>query len=99
MVVPSNQEPQTLLAVSCSLPGPRFQQAAVCLLAERRPHDAHLLLTVHVLWSAAYLVVADEKYGRQIPFAFLERTREEFQSKFAERARTAAAHSFDKSFG
>eukprot|EP00891_Asterochloris_glomerata_P001061 jgi/Astpho2/1061/Aster-07445 len=46
-----------------------------------------------------YLVVADEKYGRQIPFAFLERTREEFQSKFAERARTAAAHSFDKSFG
>jgi vesicle-associated membrane protein 72 len=44
-------------------------------------------------------VVADEEYGRQIPFAFLERVRDEFQAKYAEKGKTAAAHSLDKSFG
>lgn len=46
-----------------------------------------------------YLVVADESYGRQIPFAFLERVRDEFTGKYADKAQTAAAHSLDKSFG
>lgn len=46
-----------------------------------------------------YLVVADEEYGRQIPFAFLERVRDEFQAKYAEKGKTAAGHSLDKSFG
>jgi hypothetical protein len=44
-------------------------------------------------------VVADEEYGRQIPFAFLERVRDEFQAKYAEKGKTAAVHSLDKSFG
>lgn len=48
---------------------------------------------------AAYLVVADEEYGRQVPFAFLERVRDEFEEKFAEKGRTAAAHSMDRTFG
>jgi hypothetical protein len=48
---------------------------------------------------AAYLVVADEEYGRQIPFAFLERVRDEFQAKCAEKGKTAGANSLNKSFG
>lgn len=48
---------------------------------------------------AAFLVVADEGYGRQVPFAFLEKVREEFQQKFADKGRTSPAHSLDKVFG
>ena len=48
---------------------------------------------------AAYLVVADEAYGRQIPFSFLERVRDEFEEKYAEKGRTAPAHSMDRTFG
>jgi len=46
-----------------------------------------------------YLVVADEAYGRQIPYAFLERVRDEFTRNWAERSKAAPAHSLDKSFG
>ncbi|KAK9830315.1 hypothetical protein WJX72_010959 [[Myrmecia] bisecta] len=46
-----------------------------------------------------FLVVADENYGRQIPFAFLERVKEEWQAKFADKGRQAPAHSLDKTFG
>lgn len=46
-----------------------------------------------------FLVVADEGYGRQVPFAFLEKIREEFQQKFADKGRTSPAHSLDKQFG
>lgn len=48
---------------------------------------------------AAYLVVADEAYGRQIPFAFLERVRDEFEEKFADKGRASPAHSLDRTFG
>ena len=48
---------------------------------------------------AAFLVVADEQFGRQVPFAFLERVRAEFQEKFADKGRTATAHSLDNSVG
>jgi hypothetical protein len=44
-------------------------------------------------------VVADEAYGRQIPFAFLERLRDAFVEKFADRARTAPENSLNSSFG
>lgn len=48
---------------------------------------------------AAFLVVADEQFGRQIPFAFLEKVREEWQQKWVEKGPAATAHSLDKSFG
>lgn len=49
---------------------------------------------------AAYLVVADEDFGRQIPFAFLERVKEDFKRRYGGgRADTAIAHSLDKEFG
>lgn len=49
--------------------------------------------------SAAFLAVADEEYGRQIPFAFLERIQAEWKEKLADKARSATAHSLDKTFG
>ena len=45
------------------------------------------------------MVVADEQFGRQIPYAFLERVRAEFQEKFADKGHTATAHSLDKAVG
>ena len=54
---------------------------------------------VGVRCPAAFLSVADEDYGRQIPFAFLERIQTEWKEKLADKARTATAHSLDKTFG
>jgi Regulated-SNARE-like domain len=51
------------------------------------------------LHYAAFLAVADEEYGRQIPFAFLERIQAEWKEKLADKARSATAHSLDKTFG
>lgn len=44
-------------------------------------------------------MVAEESYGRQIPFAFLDKVKEEWFEKWADRGATAIAHSMDKSFG
>ncbi|KAJ7546646.1 hypothetical protein O6H91_08G048800 [Diphasiastrum complanatum] len=47
-----------------------------------------------------YMVVADEDFGRQIPFAFLERVKEDFKRRYGGgKAATAIAHSLDKEFG
>lgn len=46
-----------------------------------------------------FLVVADEAFGRQIPFAFLERVSEDFLNQHATKGRTAAPHSLDRAFG
>ncbi|EFJ08162.1 hypothetical protein SELMODRAFT_235084 [Selaginella moellendorffii] len=47
-----------------------------------------------------YMVVADEDYGRQVPFAFLERVKEDFRRRYVGgRAETAVAHSLDREFG
>lgn len=49
---------------------------------------------------AAYLVVATEEFGRQIPFAFLERVRDDFKRRYGGgKADTAIAHALDKDFG
>ena len=46
-----------------------------------------------------FLVVADEAFGRQIPYAFLDRISEEFMANHAKQGKTAAAHSMDRAFG
>jgi hypothetical protein len=48
-----------------------------------------------------FLVVADEAYGRQIPFALLERVSEDFLNTRATKAKAAAPapHSMDRTFG
>lgn len=49
---------------------------------------------------AAYLVVADEEFGRQIPFAFLERIKDDFKRRYqGGKADMAVAHSLDREFG
>jgi vesicle-associated membrane protein 72 len=51
-------------------------------------------------WIVAYLVVADEEFGRQIPFAFLERVKEDFRRRYqGGRADMAVEHSLDREFG
>eukprot|EP00250_Pteridium_aquilinum_P013301 c2125_g1_i1 orf=297-959(-) len=47
-----------------------------------------------------YMVVADETIGRQTPFAFLERVKDDFKRRFGGgKADTAVAHSLDREFG
>ena len=46
-----------------------------------------------------FLAVADEAFGRQIPFAFLEKAQQDFLHKFEDKGRTAPAHGLDKQFG
>eukprot|EP00898_Chlorokybus_atmophyticus_P006580 jgi/Chlat1/6923/Chrsp52S06599 len=45
-----------------------------------------------------YTAVANEEFGRQIPFAFLERVRDDFLRKHGEAAKTAIAHSLNKDY-
>eukprot|EP00890_Picochlorum_soloecismus_P001994 jgi/Picsp_1/2796/NSC_01022-R1_r-snare vamp72-family len=60
--------------------------------------DGH---TFNYLSSQGYtfLAVADEAYGRTIPFAFVEKVRDEWFAKWADKGASASAHSLDKSFG
>ncbi|XP_024636164.1 vesicle-associated membrane protein 722 [Medicago truncatula] len=53
------------------------------------------------VWNfAAYCVVAVESVGRQIPIAFLERIKDDFNKKYGGgRATTATAKSLNKEFG
>lgn len=46
-----------------------------------------------------FLAVADEGFGRQVPFAFLDRVSAAWAAGPATKARGAAAHSYDRSFG
>lgn len=46
-----------------------------------------------------YLVVADEAYGREIPFAFLARVQAEFQEKYPLEGQTGTGNSLDRAFG
>lgn len=48
----------------------------------------------------SYMVVADESIGRQMPFEFLERAKEDFKRRFGGgKADTAVAHSLNREFG
>lgn len=49
---------------------------------------------------SAYCVVAVESVGRQIPIAFLERVKEDFNKRYGGgKAATAVAHGLNKEFG
>ena len=49
---------------------------------------------------AAYCVVAVESAGRQIPMAFVERVKEDFNKRYGGgKAATAQANSLNKEFG
>lgn len=95
----------TILAEHTSYQGNFSIVAIECLQNVRNPEakftincDRH---TFNFLNDAefTYLAVADEGYGRQIPFAFLERVAEDFRSTLGGKARTMPANSLDRSFG
>lgn len=48
---------------------------------------------------AAYLVVADEAYGRAIPSAFLDKMASEFSLKYGDKAQGAKEGALNSSFG
>jgi hypothetical protein len=51
-------------------------------------------------WHAAYLIVADEEVGRQIPFAFLDRVKDDFKRRYqGGKADLTVAHGLDSEFG
>jgi vesicle-associated membrane protein 72 len=53
-----------------------------------------------VLDATAYCVVAVESAGRQIPIAFLERVKEDFNKRYGGgKAATAVANSLNREFG
>lgn len=59
-----------------------------------------LVFNYAMLHSAAYCVVAVEAAGRQIPIAFLERVKEDFNKRYGGgKAATAVAHGLNKEFG
>jgi len=83
-----------------------FSQIATQCLEKCPDHDSRFTYTCDrhtfnylIAGGFTYLAVADEEYGRQIPFAFLERVKEDFSHGFADRARTAIAHSLNNSYG
>lgn len=51
------------------------------------------------LRGAAYLVVADEGYGRAIPAAFLDKMATDFTSKFADKGAGAKEGGLNGTFG
>lgn len=48
---------------------------------------------------AAFLCVADEEYGRQIPFGFLEKVKDDFIKNYGETARSAVPMSLTRVYG
>jgi len=99
------RDPSSVLAEYSAIQG-NFRSIAVeCLQNVRQPDEKFTITcdgyTFNYLVASGYtfLGVADEAYGRQIPFAFLERMRDAFLEKFAEKGRTAAPQSLDKTFG
>jgi hypothetical protein len=48
---------------------------------------------------AAYLVVADEAYGRAIPSAFLDKMAAEFSAKYADKAAGAKEGGLTSTYG
>ncbi|MDC1215355.1 synaptobrevin family protein [bacterium] len=86
--VPKNQSTQTLPKMIDQL----ATQKKFTLVA-----DGH---TFNYLESDGYvfLVVADEAFGRQAPFACLDKIAAEFTQNYGDRARDAIAHSLNRSF-
>ena len=69
----------------------QFQAALAASYVSGKVHTSLRNLLKVTFWT--------RRYGRQVPFAFLEYVKNEFVQKFAERSRTAQANSLDKAFG
>lgn len=89
-------QPAQLLLPACAAVQPTVAALAPVQLLLCSPATGLLLRSP---LPAAFLAVADEQFGRQVPFAFLEKVKEEFFAKWEDKAQGAIAHSLDKSFG
>mmetsp|Transcript_13599 Transcript_13599/g.49449 ORF Transcript_13599/g.49449 Transcript_13599/m.49449 type:complete len:223 (+) Transcript_13599:255-923(+) len=61
--------------------------------------DGHTFNFVQAASGFTYLAVADEAFGRQVPFAVLERLKQDFETTCGAAAREAIAHSLQEQFG
>ena len=70
------------------------------LLIESLNLTCYVLRYILFLDIAAFCVVAVESVGRQIPMAFLERVKDDFNKRYGGgKAATAQAKSLNKDFG
>eukprot|EP00878_Enallax_costatus_P007194 GHUV01007538.1.p1 GENE.GHUV01007538.1~~GHUV01007538.1.p1 ORF type:complete len:223 (+),score=61.72 GHUV01007538.1:317-985(+) len=99
------RHPSTVLAEYTPYHG-NFNTVALECLQHLQPDQQKLTITCdkHTFNflrrdEYVFLVVADEAFGRQIPFAFLDRISEDFAAKFASKGKTAGAHGLDRTVG
>lgn len=74
---------------------------AFALMIPLRLHQSYTVVHFVVLWRVAvYCVVAVESIGRQIPYAFLERIKHDFNQRYSGgKAATALPGSLNREFG
>lgn len=96
---------QTILCEFAPQQG-NFQKVAVEVLAKSPKHNSRFTYnadkhTFNVVVHNGYifLAVADDEYGRQIPFAYLDKLKEEFVKAHGETAKTATANSLQRVYG
>ena len=53
----------------------------------------------HAPPRSAFLAVADEEFGRQIPFGFLEKVKEDFLKNYGETGKNAVSMSLNRVYG
>ncbi|XP_024395306.1 putative vesicle-associated membrane protein 726 [Physcomitrium patens] len=96
----------TVLAEYTSFAGNFSQIAMQCLVKLPAANNKHTYVmdrhTFNFLVQDGftYLVVAEEDFGRQIPFAFLDRVKDDFKHRYqGGKADLAVSHSLDAEFG
>lgn len=95
----------TVLAEHAEFQGNVGAIAVQCLVKLPEGSSRHTYVCDHHTFNFlieggfTYLAVAGEEFGRQVPFAFLERVRDDFQHRYpGGRADLAAGHSLDAEF-
>lgn len=96
----------TVLAEHAATKGNTAQVAADCMQHVKSSSEPRMTITCdnfnfNYLKSGGFifLAVADEAFGRQVPFACVERVAEAWQAGPAAKAGGAAAGSYNRSFG
>lgn len=96
----------TVLAEYTSFSGNFNTIAVQCLVKVPAGNSKHTYVCDHhtfnflVEGGFTFLAVADEEFGRQVPFAFLDRVKDDFKHRYqGGRADLAVAHSLDQEFG
>lgn len=96
----------TVLAEYTAFAGNFSTIAVQCLVKLPAANNKHTYVCDHHTFNFlvqdgfTYLAVADEDFGRQLPFAFLDRVKDDFKHRYqGGRADLAVAHSLDHEFG